>query len=156
MKNKEVAPILFRRPGTLCSVLLAWKMMFFLEFYLLGSYHNTAVQQGYPQSMAGREKKILSFSPCALQLAGVPFPDSLAKNSFSPGFCSSPVLQLGLPWVKGRRYRSGENLGNSPHVGHFFNSPPNLPTFVYFSEFSGSCFFDFVQFSVVISGRARL
>lgn len=117
IKNKEIAPILFRRPGTLCSVLLAWKMMFFLEFCLLESYHNTAVQQGYPQSMAGREKNILSFSPCAPACRG-PFSwVSGQKDSFSPGFCSSPVLQLGLPWVKGRRYRSGENLGNSPPRG---------------------------------------
>lgn len=82
MKNKEIAPILFRRLGSLCSVLLAWKLMFFLEFYLLGSYHHAAVQQGYPQSMAGREKKIPSFSPCALWPARVLFLILWPKRQF--------------------------------------------------------------------------
>lgn len=145
IKNKEIAPILFRRPG-LCSVLLAWKMMFFLEFCLLESYHNTAVQQGYPQSMAGREKKILSFSPCAPACRG-PFSwVSGQKDSFSPGFCSSPVLQLGLPWVKGRRYRSGENLGNSPPT--WVTSLTPLPIYLLLFTFQNS---QVVAFSILFS-----
>lgn len=65
----------------------------------------------------------------------------LQLSSSAPRAALSQSQERGKPWKLTRC------------LGHFFDSPPNPPTIVRFSEFSGSCFFYFVQFSVVISGR---